>query len=193
MIPAPQSFTVQASGRLASLITKCAVAPAFDPATAAPGLSPPGVKEYAAVWDTGATNSAISQSVIDALGLKPISRIQVETAGGTHSTEVYLISIGLPNGVGFATLRVSRAAIKGADVLIGMDIIGAGDFAVTNVGGKTSFSYRFPSMERIDFVKASAAITRVATGVERNQPCPCGSGKKYKKCCGDPAKLGKRI
>lgn len=23
----------------------------------------------------------------------------------------------------------------------------------------------------------------------RNDPCPCGSGQKYKKCCGDPAKL----
>ncbi|MHC5112757.1 MAG: SEC-C metal-binding domain-containing protein [Planctomycetota bacterium] len=21
---------------------------------------------------------------------------------------------------------------------------------------------------------------------ERNDPCPCGSGKKYKKCCGKP-------
>jgi preprotein translocase subunit SecA len=21
----------------------------------------------------------------------------------------------------------------------------------------------------------------------RNDPCPCGSGKKYKKCCGKPA------
>ncbi|MGN1118235.1 MAG: SEC-C metal-binding domain-containing protein, partial [Acutalibacteraceae bacterium] len=21
-----------------------------------------------------------------------------------------------------------------------------------------------------------------------NDPCPCGSGKKYKKCCGDPRK-----
>ncbi len=93
----------------------------------------------------------------------------------------------------FATHRVSRAAVKGADVLIGMDIIGAGDFAVTNLNGKTTFSYRYPSMERIDFVKASAAITTVATGVERNQPCPCGSGKKFKKCCGDPSKLGKRI
>lgn len=20
----------------------------------------------------------------------------------------------------------------------------------------------------------------------RNDPCPCGSGRKYKKCCGDP-------
>ena len=23
--------------------------------------------------------------------------------------------------------------------------------------------------------------------VGRNDPCPCGSGKKYKKCCGKPA------
>jgi uncharacterized protein len=24
---------------------------------------------------------------------------------------------------------------------------------------------------------------------DRNAPCPCGSGKKFKKCCGDPARL----
>lgn len=24
------------------------------------------------------------------------------------------------------------------------------------------------------------------TGVGRNDPCPCGSGKKFKKCCGAP-------
>ena len=23
-----------------------------------------------------------------------------------------------------------------------------------------------------------------ATKIERNSPCPCGSGRKYKKCCG---------
>nr|WP_272917305.1 SEC-C metal-binding domain-containing protein [Halobacillus litoralis] len=22
--------------------------------------------------------------------------------------------------------------------------------------------------------------------IGRNEPCPCGSGKKYKKCCGSP-------
>ncbi|MBQ8917973.1 MAG: SEC-C domain-containing protein, partial [Oscillospiraceae bacterium] len=25
---------------------------------------------------------------------------------------------------------------------------------------------------------------RAGTKVGRNDPCPCGSGKKYKKCCG---------
>jgi len=33
--------------------------------------------------------------------------------------------------------------------------------------------------------KREAPPTVVPTGnkVDRNQPCPCGSGKKYKKCC----------
>lgn len=30
----------------------------------------------------------------------------------------------------------------------------------------------------------AATIRRIATKVGRNDPCPCGSGKKYKKCCG---------
>jgi preprotein translocase subunit SecA len=27
-------------------------------------------------------------------------------------------------------------------------------------------------------------VQAVSTKVGRNDPCPCGSGKKYKKCCG---------
>ncbi len=37
-------------------------------------------------------------------------------------------------------------------MLIGMDIIGAGDFAVTNKDGKTVMTYRYPSSKCIDFV-----------------------------------------
>lgn len=25
---------------------------------------------------------------------------------------------------------------------------------------------------------------RISSNIGRNEPCPCGSGKKYKKCCG---------
>ncbi|MEA3466509.1 MAG: preprotein translocase subunit SecA [Thermodesulfobacteriota bacterium] len=32
--------------------------------------------------------------------------------------------------------------------------------------------------------KPAKPVTRDADKVGRNQPCPCGSGKKYKKCCG---------
>ena len=32
--------------------------------------------------------------------------------------------------------------------------------------------------------KRSHTVVRNETKVGRNDPCPCGSGKKYKKCCG---------
>lgn len=31
---------------------------------------------------------------------------------------------------------------------------------------------------------ANAPVTRKSDKVSRNAPCPCGSGKKYKYCCG---------
>jgi SWIM/SEC-C metal-binding protein len=32
-------------------------------------------------------------------------------------------------------------------------------------------------------------LPSVSEKVGRNEPCPCGSGKKYKKCCGGPGAL----
>ena len=32
--------------------------------------------------------------------------------------------------------------------------------------------------------KKKQPVKRAAKKVGRNAPCPCGSGKKYKKCCG---------
>lgn len=29
--------------------------------------------------------------------------------------------------------------------------------------------------------------------IKRNDPCPCGSGKKYKKCCGSPKLSARKI
>lgn len=179
MQPAPKSFTVNADSILRVLLTRCAVAPAFDPTTTSPGKHPKH-QDFDAIWDTGATNTVISPQVVNACNLKPFSMAQVHTASGTSVCEVYLVNIALPNGVAFANVPVTNQPLTGAHVLIGMDIMGMGDFAVTNKGGKTTFSFRFPSMERIDFVKSSPIIPAIG----RNDPCPCGSGKKYKKCHG---------
>ena len=43
---------------------------------------------------------------------------------------------------------------------------------------------KFGSREK-KVVRTSQPI-RVENKVGRNDPCPCGSGKKYKKCCGAP-------
>lgn len=96
-------------------------------------------------------------------------------------------------GVGVAQLPVTGNDLGDVDMLIGMDVISKGDFAVTNVGGITTFSFRIPSQETIDYVQqdnqANAKAQLVADAVRhkkvgRNDPCPCGSGKKYKNCHG---------
>ena len=41
-----------------------------------------------------------------------------------------------------------------------------------------------PSLVAGDPVDVVPSIHRLASKVGRNDPCPCGSGRKYKKCCG---------
>ena len=139
---------------------------------------------YRAIWDTGATGTHITQRVVDDCGLKPITMTEVHGATGTRMCETFLVDLFLPNKLVLPAARVSTVDQLGdCDVLIGMDIIGAGDFAITHSQGRTKFSFRIPSMDDIDFVKKKP--TRYLTAkVGRNDPCPCNSGKKYKKCCG---------
>jgi uncharacterized protein YchJ len=86
----------------------------------------------------------------------------------------------------FGMVRVASMVLhRGIDVLIGMDILGLGDFAVTHHQGKTTFSFRVPSRHEIDFVAEEKTNLKAAMPrAGRNDPCPCGSGKKYKKCHG---------
>ena len=44
---------------------------------------------------------------------------------------------------------------------------------------------RFPNVMRALTARSSGTPAR-AVKVGRNAPCPCGSGKKFKKCCGSP-------
>lgn len=121
------------------------------------GKSP--IVEFTAIWDTGATNTAITPKVIDALGLKPIGVADVETTSGRGLSNTYFISISLPNQIEFPHLQVTRAEVTGSDVLIGMDIITEGDFAVTNKVGNSSWSFRKPSIDCINFVKQNESST----------------------------------
>ncbi|MCY7409415.1 MAG: retroviral-like aspartic protease family protein [Chitinophagales bacterium] len=52
-----------------------------------------------AIWDTGASGTAISKNVVDTLGLLPTGIKEVHTANGKVIQNTYFISIGLPNNV----------------------------------------------------------------------------------------------
>lgn len=151
---------------------------------------PSNSRQYKALWDTGATGSVITRRVVDECGLKPIGLTRVHHAQGTGTYNVYLVGVFLPNAVCIPSLRVTEGQLAGnVDVLIGMDIMSQGDFAVSNRDGRTVFTFRMPSTERTDFVQQIRGIPKrtpvsSAHKAGRNAPCPCGSGKKYKRCCG---------
>lgn len=142
-------LTVNYPGLARAIVTPCQICAAYAPgAVAAPG---PPRGDYNAVWDTGATGSVITQRIADDLGLVPTGITKVHGIEGESETETYLVNIRLPNGVMFHALKVTKAKLHGFDVLIGMDVIAAGDFAVTNAGAKTVMTFRVPSKVTIDF------------------------------------------
>lgn len=178
-----KSFTLQAEGILRELKTPCGLCPPFDPLS---GGTQPKIVKFTALWDTGATATVVSKSCAEKLGLKPINKAKVYHANGESIVNVYAINLYLPNQVGFQFIKVTEAILNGIDVLIGMDIISKGDFSVTNFAGKTTFSFRVPSIQRIDFAEESKPKFTVDSDkkIGRNSPCPCGSGKKFKACHG---------
>ena len=174
-----RALTIKADGRLDRIITDVRVCAAFHPA-ALPDPLPPEVTT-GALWDTGATKSGITSSLAHALNLTPVGKATVQHAGGSSEQPQYLVNFVLPNDVVvFGALVTALPPMDGFAALLGMDVIGLGDFSITNVNGQTWMSFRYPSRVGIDYVAEQERARFV--GVRANDPCPCGSGKKFKKC-----------
>lgn len=148
--PKVSAFTLKYSGRVRTLRSDVSIAELFD-------VNLPTEqqvwKQFDCIWDTGATGSAISSRVVEALNLKPTGKVICRTAGGEKEQYTYLVNVRLPNGLKFGAVKVTGAEIEGFDALIGMDIIAIGDFAVTFDGTGTVMSYQYPpAREPVDFV-----------------------------------------
>lgn len=170
------AFTTRWQGRVSVLLTKVRVS---EPVTQEEAQQRKvKLLEYWAIWDTGATNSAITKKVASDLGLQPTGLVEVRYGSGKAVTKTYLVNIGLPNGLMVGQVRVTEAqGIADDDVsddkqphlLIGMDIIGMGDFAVTNANRCTALSFRVPSTREIDFIPDAEDYNIKATGANRHQ------------------------
>lgn len=131
------------SNRAHVIDTECHVSAAFDPDKGDPAQS---FTIFNAIWDTGATGSVITQQAAAAMGISPSGMTVVHGVNGAHNSPTYLVNIMLPGGVMFKGLRVTEGSLGNHyNVLIGMDIIGEGDFAVTSSSGNTVMSFRIPS------------------------------------------------
>ena len=140
------ALQVSSDELLHELVSDCSVAEFIGPEQVAENFVP-----FKALWDTGATNSVITEQVVQECNLVPTGKTFVYGVNGQHLADTYVISIQLQGVVLFPYLRVTQGDFFGADVLVGMDIINQGDFAVSNMNGQTRFAYRVPSEGGIDF------------------------------------------
>jgi hypothetical protein len=113
-------------------------------------------KTITRIWDTGATSSAITKSFAKSLGLIPIGYTRVHGVHGFQDgINIYGVRIFLNNPKMTFILQVTEceqlADNDTAMFLIGMDVISKGDFAISNFKGKTTMTFRVPSLERFDF------------------------------------------
>jgi hypothetical protein len=134
------AFRTDYSGIVRALVTELHIA---LPLATTP--TPKKFTKYKAIWDTGATNSVITSKVAVAVGLVPTGKIKSRGVHGEQIVNTYIVDIGLPNKVCINDVKVSEGELMdNIDVLIGMDIIQMGDFAISNAGGKTTFSFCIP-------------------------------------------------
>ena len=144
------------------LTNKCFVAQAFARSLTDDELAlPPEAHEGEALWDTGATHTVISAAVVTALQLSPIGRQPVRGVYSATETDVFLVSLWLPNRSVIGEMPVLLGSLDDIDLLIGMDVIGLGDFAVATNEQRTVFTFRTPSQGPIDFT-GNAPLSRQA-------------------------------
>ena len=153
MTPRQYSYTRRYAGIATALLTPCAVFRSWRPSSGGPQ---PTAVQYQCLWDTGATISAVTKRVATDLELPVEARIPVQHAGGASTgVPLHYVNLQLPNGLVIVGRAVAQLPLANCDVLVGMDIISLGDFAVSNFGSSTTFTFRIPSVEELDFVAES--------------------------------------
>lgn len=111
----------------------------------------PPYLELNAIWDTGAMRSTISTQIAQQLNLMPLGQTRVCHADGESICNYYLVNLLLPNRIEIKMLMVNDGKLTDTDMLIGMDVISMCDFAITDSGTETKFSFQIPSAIDIDF------------------------------------------
>ncbi len=121
-----------------------------------------------AIWDTGATNTAIRPDVALKLGLKATGMTRAGTAHGSADVNTYVIELDLPPlDNPNRKIRIRGITACGLDlppnteILVGMDVIALGDFIVENAHGKTTFSFCLPAFDnKYDMVAKANVVNK---------------------------------
>ncbi len=106
-----------------------------------------------ALWDTGATHTSISDRLAAQLDLEPFAFVEVATSAGLVQMPIYSVHFVLPSRLVFLNIQAIGFIYTDddCDIIIGMDIMTQGDLSMTNMEGRTVFSFRIPSLHTLDF------------------------------------------
>ena len=147
------AFTHFTDNLMFSIVTGCKVYPGIPVESISIERNlPPAFDTENVLWDTGSEVTLINPRIVKQLKLKSFSFTELDGIGGSEINDTYIIHIKLPTGDYAFNVEATETANTGEyDVVIGMDIISFGDFALTNKDNKSMFSFRFPSECHIDF------------------------------------------
>lgn len=119
------------------------------------------------LWDTGASFTVIKPELRDKLKLQMIKSGSPATFAGIgkemHKANNTVLSIRLCENfeISWCPVYVLDFTVD-VDIIIGMNIIGMGDFAVCNTNKETSFSFAYPSFpDRIDFTEKAKLFNKL--------------------------------
>lgn len=139
-----------------------APSPSFDPKP----------YEILALWDTGATDSCITPAAAKRIGIHKSQVRPIQITGVNSKKQwcpVYKTgALVLPQGVPLPGQKLVEATVASphAEILIGMDIISQGDFAISNGGGNTTFCFSMPPAQNpIDLLEKAERVNK-----RRKQP-----------------------
>ena len=148
-------------------------------------------------WDNWAGDFAESFA---AISLEPPTRDRIGEILHHFGAAVQRIDPGFPDEVGagtFATVFAEHLPRLNLSPSVRGDLpeVIARFFEFLQDGGRLGEGYAWAEQVRVLAVPsaptqpARPVLTKTpirkssATAIGRNDPCPCGSGKKYKKCC----------
>ena len=118
-----------------------------------------------ALWDTGATLTVIKPELKDKLELCMVragSSAKIAGLGGFFDANYTVLSLRLWENfeINWCPVYVLDYSVD-VDIIIGMDIISMGDFAVCNTGNKTSFSFVVPPLpDKTDFTEKARLLNK---------------------------------
>jgi predicted aspartyl protease len=168
------AFTTVYNGVSRKLVNDVGLSIPFDPNL----NTPEPTITVRAIWDTGATMTVLTKKIVRQLNLTPTGKVTVRNTSVEQLRDTYIVNLYLPNKVMIPNVRVTDCEdiLGDAELLLGMDIITLGDFAITNFQGKTVLSFIIPSKKKIDYVEEinisnqqNSIFRRIEEGRRRRQ------------------------